>query len=193
MLHCPDPHNSEFADRCARTCRASTDTAQHKAQLAWCEFSGALRIQFGQDLWCPFKGFGCYPWWPWQVLQVLQVVLLHLFQVIFTHVTPLSWQTCLSISAFHSLLCVYKYIHINKVYEHMCLSVYFKQFFFAQSNAHTTIMQESPSICRQAPSPVSIRLWSKSLLVLIWDKGALSLFSWRVAMATWHKDISIAG
>lgn len=37
------------------------------------------------------------------------------------------------------------------------------------------------------------RLGSKTPLAFIWDKGALSLFSWRVAMATSHKDISIAG
>lgn len=75
-------------------------------------------------------------------------------------------------------------------------SIYFKQSsvsFSTQINAHTTLMQKSQQLQTTSFPTVSCRLCSKSLLVLIWDKGALSLFSWRVAMATWHKDISIAG
>lgn len=175
--------------------------AQGPASLMWIFWNTHLRIQFGQDLWSPFKGFGCYPWWLWQVLQVLLVYLFQVFQVFYScytsFVANLSLNQYLSIASF-----VYINTYKNKVYEHMCISIYAYEInvfptipclFFAQSNALTAIMQESPSSCRQAPSPVSIRLWSKSLLVLIWDKGALSLFSWRVAMATWHKDISIAG
>lgn len=59
-------------------------------------------------------------------------------------------------------------------------SIYFKQSsvsFSSQPNAHTTAMQKSQQLQTSSFPTVSSRLRSKSLLVLIWDKGALSLFS----------------
>lgn len=145
----------------------------------------------------PFKGFGCRPWGPWQVLQGL---LLVLFQVLFTSgFTSFAGKPVPQLPLFHSLLCIYiKYMYIcMHTYIHMYIkSIYFKQSpvsFSAQPNAHTTAVQKSWQLQTSSFPTVSGRLRSKSLLVLMWDKGALSLFSWRVAMATWHKDISIAG
>lgn len=82
----------------------------------------------------------------------------------------------------------YIYMYIKSIISSNPLSL-----FSVWPNAHTTAMQKSQQLQTSSFPTVSGRLRSKSLLVLIWDKGTLSLFSQRVAMATWHKDISIAG
>lgn len=184
-------------DGCVRTYTASTDTAQgrRKENACWCDvsFLGASsgNTLSGQDLWCPCRGFGWCPWGPHQMLQGL---LLDLFQVLFTsaftsfagkpvphhhHSTAAFVCVCIYIN-----VCTYAYIHMytNLFQAIICL----------QPNAHTTAVQKSRQLQTSFFPTVSVRLGSKSLLVLMWDKGALSLFSWRVAMATWHKDISIA-
>lgn len=90
-------------------------------------------------------------------------------------------------------VCIYIYINIcTFMYIHMYINL-FQATICLQPNAHTTAVQKSRQLQTSFFPTVSVRLCSKSLLVLIWDKGTLSLFSWRVAMATWHKDISIAG
>lgn len=165
--------------------------AQGPASLMWIFWNIHLRIRFGQDLWSWLLSLAAVT----SAASAPAVFISSLFYSRYTSfLANLSLNQYLSTTSFvyikikYKNLCVYLFMHRK--------SMYFKQFpvsFFAQSNALTTIIQESPSSCRQAPSSVSIRLWSKSLLVLMWDKGALSLFSWRVAMATWHKDISIAG
>lgn len=162
---------------------------------------------FGQDLWSSFKAFH-----PWGLYQVLQGLLLDLFQVLFTSgFTSFASKPVPQPPPFHVLLCIYiyilknTYVHMHTyiciyfIYTHMYIkSIYSKQSSVSfsrsdQPKADTTAMQKSQQLQTSSFPTVSGRLRSKSLLVLIWDKGALSLFSRRVAMATWHKDISIAG
>ena len=188
-------------DGYVRTCRASTDTAWHKAgertvpaSLKWVFWQHHLEI--------PYLVKTCVP-----LSRDFVVILggrvnccegsyLIYFKSSLLQVSPLLLENLFTTTILWPFLCIYIYI-CTYTYIHVCIkSIYFKQSpvsFSAQPDAHTTAMQKSQQLQTSSFPRVSGRLSSKSLLALIWDKGALSLFSWRVAMATRHKDISIAG
>lgn len=118
----------------------------------------------GQDLWCPWRGFGCCPWGQHQVLQGL---LLDLFQVLFTSgFTSFAGKP---VPHHHHSTAVFVCVYIY-IYKYMYIHVHTYVYKFISSN-HLSPAQCTHNSSAEVPAAAN-KLLPHSLCQALLQKSA---------------------